>query len=216
MPQKRKYNLDQFIEILSIKSMSTGVIARKVKCHISTALRYLRELKRVKQVVEQRISNTINLWRVTGKRILLIDVDSTIPNLALMKISTWHKAKGDSIVLTHGANVDLTDPPDKIYGSIIYKKNKHALDDLISRYPDIIDIGGSGYDLHKTLSDEIENMAPDYSLYPEFDYSIGFSSRGCIRSTKTCPFCVVPIKEGRFRRTQHPSEWYNPDSLVIG
>jgi hypothetical protein len=117
-----------------------------------------------------------------------------------MKISAYHKVKGDNVVLTHGANVDSTDPPDKIYGLIIYKKNKHSLDDFISRYPEIdIDIGGSGYDLHKTLPDEIENMRPDYFLYPEFDYSIGFSSRGCTRNTKTCPFCVVPIKEGKFR-----------------
>ena len=53
-------------------------------------------------------------------------------------------------------------------------------------------------------------MKPDYTLYPEFDYSIGFSSRGCIRTTTTCPWCIVPIKEGRFRRVAHPSEWYNP------
>jgi DNA-binding IclR family transcriptional regulator len=62
MPQKRKFKLDNFLEVLAIKyGLSTGVIARKLKCHISTALRYLRELKRAKQVVEQRVSNTINL-----------------------------------------------------------------------------------------------------------------------------------------------------------
>jgi hypothetical protein len=113
MPQKLKFKLEMFSDILAGKSLSTGTIARKVKCHISTALRYLRELKRARQVIEKRISNTINLWRVTGKRILLVDVDSTIPNLALMKISAWHKAKGNSIVLIHGANVDLTDPQTK-------------------------------------------------------------------------------------------------------
>ena len=87
---------------------------------------------------------------------------------------------------------------------------------MLDAYPDLdIDIGGSGYDLHKTLPDYIENLKPDYSLYPEFDYSIGFSSRGCIRNTKTCPFCIVPIKEGRYRRTQHPREWYNPEFKTI-
>jgi hypothetical protein len=50
-------------------------------------------------------------------------------------------------------------------------------------------------------------MRPDYSLYPDFDYSIGFSSKGCIRH---CDFCIVPEKEGKFRRTQHPSLWYKP------
>jgi hypothetical protein len=125
-----------------------------------------------------------------------------------MKISTWHKTKRNSIAFIHSANFDLTDPPDKIYGSIIYKKNKRALNDLISRYPGIdIDIGGSGYDLNKTLPDEVEKMRPDYSLYPDCDYSVGFSSRGCIRK---CYFCIVHEKEGGFHRTQHPQQWYNP------
>jgi hypothetical protein len=75
------------VEVSTTKSgLSTGVIARTVKCHISTALRCLRELKKAKQVIEQRISNTINLWKLTGKRILLVDVDSKISNLALLKI----------------------------------------------------------------------------------------------------------------------------------
>jgi hypothetical protein len=136
MPQKRKFKLESFLDILAVTSMSTGSVARRLNCCHSTCLRYLRELKRAKHIIEQRISNTINLWRVTGKRILLIDVDSKISNLALMKISAYHKVKGDNVVLTHGANVDLTDPPDQIYASIIYKKNRHALDNLlfISRY----------------------------------------------------------------------------------
>jgi hypothetical protein len=50
-------------------------------------------------------------------------------------------------------------------------------------------------------------MRPDYSLYPDCDYSIGFSSRGCIRK---CYFCIVHEKEGGFHRTQYPQEWYNP------
>ena len=95
MTAKRKYKLSKFLEVLSLRSVSTGVIARKIKCAQSTALRYLRELKASKQVIERRVSNTINLWKITGKRILLIDVDSKIPNLALMKISTWHKIVND-------------------------------------------------------------------------------------------------------------------------
>jgi hypothetical protein len=85
MPQKRIFKLEKFLDFLAGKSLRTGTIARKVKCHISTALRYLRELKKARQVIERRISNTINFWKRTGKRILFVDVDSTIPNLALMK-----------------------------------------------------------------------------------------------------------------------------------
>ena len=194
MPAKRKFKLDNFLEVLTIKSgLSTGTIARKIKCHISTALRYLRELKKAKQVIEQRISNTINLWRVTGKRILLVDVDSKIPNLALMKISTYHKAKDDNVklvkiklkrrkdgTLKEGAKVDFSDKPDKVYISVIYKNNKQVVDDLVSQHSDItFDIGGSGYDLKKELPPDIEAMTPDYSLYPDCDYSLNFSSRGC-------------------------------------
>jgi len=166
MAAKRKYELNKFLEVLITKSMSTGVIARKLKCCSSTALRYLRELKKAKQVIEQRISNTINLWKLTGKRILLIDVDSKIPNFALMKISAYHKSLGGNVLLTHGSQVKFTDIPDRVYASIIYKKNKHVLDYLLSAYPGAdIDIGGSGYDLRKELPPEIECMQPDYSLY---------------------------------------------------
>jgi len=55
MPAKRKYELNNFLEVLTVKSLSTGIIARKLKCHISTALRYLRELKAAKQVIEKRM-----------------------------------------------------------------------------------------------------------------------------------------------------------------
>ncbi|HZY25608.1 MAG TPA: hypothetical protein VFE71_07265, partial [Bacteroidales bacterium] len=138
-------------------------------------------------------------------------------NLALMKISTYHKAKGDNIqlvkiklkrrkdgTLKEAVKIDLSDKPDKVYASIVFKKNKSLLDQLLTQHPEIpIDIGGSGYNLEKTLPHEIENMKPDYSLYPDNDASIGFSIRGCFRK---CHFCIVPEKEGKFRRTQHPSE----------
>lgn len=123
--------------------------------------------------------------------VLLIDADSTIPNLALMKISAYHKAIGDTV----GFNVE---DPDKVYCSIIFKKNRHMADGLRFLYPNAdIDIGGSGYDLKKTLPEYIESMTPDYSIYPDNKSYYGFTSRGCIRH---CPFCIVHDKEGGFRR----------------
>lgn len=123
-------------------------------------------------------------------KVLLIDVDSTIPNLALMKISAYHKSKGDEV------GFNITDP-DIIYASVIFKKNRHLVDGLPLFYPNAkIDIGGSGYDLHKVLSPEIEACIPDYNLYPDCDRFYGFTTRGCIRN---CPFCIVPKKEGKFR-----------------
>jgi hypothetical protein len=165
--------------------LSTRVISRRLHCHRNTAIRYLRELKAAKQVFEKRISNTINLWKLTGKRIPLIDVDSTIPNLALMKISACYKAKGDNVnlvkiklrrkkdgTLKELVKVDLSDKPDKVYISVIFKKNKQAVDEFVLQHPDfVIDIGGSGYDLTKELPPEIENLKPDYSLYPNNDTS---------------------------------------------
>lgn len=123
-------------------------------------------------------------------RILLIDIDSTIPNLALMKIAAYHKAQGDEV----GFNIS---DPDKVYISVIYKRNMHKAMAIKFLYPEAeIDLGGSGIDLEKKLPPEIEKMTPDYSIYPDCDRFYGFTTRGCIRN---CYFCIVPKKEGRIR-----------------
>ena len=125
------------------------------------------------------------------KKIMLMDCDSTIPNLALMKISAYHKSIGDSVGWEES-------DPDKIYASVIFKKNRHMVDGLRFVYPNTeLDLGGSGYDLDKVLPDEINEQIPDYSIYPHCDSFYGFTTRGCIRR---CPFCIVPIKEGKFHR----------------
>lgn len=139
-------------------------------------------------------------------KIRLVDIDSKIPNIALMKLSAYYKARGDDV------GFDIINP-DIVYASVIFKKNKHKVDGLRFFYPCAqIIVGGSGYDLHSKLPDEIERTMPDYSLYPECDYSMGFSTRGCFRN---CHFCIVPIKEGKFRITQHPQEWHNPEFKQI-
>jgi len=132
-------------------------------------------------------------------RISLVDFDSKIPNLALMKISAWHKAQGDTV----GFKIKN---PDKVYVSVIFTKNRAKASAWENRYPDIpVIFGGTGWDLTTTLPLEIEAMRPDYDLYPSA-YSQGYTTRGCIRN---CSFCVVPEKEGKIRIAQHPSQFHD-------
>ena len=79
----------------------------------------------------------------------LIDADCRYPNVALMKLATFHKSRGDRVTMSRGDKVGFCrNAPDKIYVSIIFKKNAHMFNDLASYYPDTeIDIGGSGYRL---------------------------------------------------------------------
>ena len=124
-------------------------------------------------------------------RIGLIDVDGhNFPNLALMKLSAWHKGRGDSVEWWIGFN-----RYDRVYMSKVF-------DETYS--PDIpeplnaaeIVKGGTGFGLDNKLPDEIEHVYPDYSLYPNLtkETAYGFLTRGCPRG---CPFCIVGGKEGR-------------------
>lgn len=134
-------------------------------------------------------------------KILLIDMDSTIPNLALMKVSAWYKSQGDTV----GFNIP---DPDIVYCSIIFDWNRHKADGLRFLYPNAkINIGGSGYDINARLPDYIERMPPDYDLYGGLDYDLGFTTRGCIRN---CYFCIVPKKEGAFKVYEHPRQFHDP------
>jgi len=114
----------------------------------------------------------------------LLDVDSKIPNLALMKISQYHKLNGDDVEFYMPLAHSLYD---KIYASKIFK-----FSDGLDLQDDMI-VGGTGIDLRITLPNEIDNMTPDYSLY-NYPHNIGFAQRGC---RFNCSFCVVPKKEGK-------------------
>ena len=138
------------------------------------------------------------------QKIGLINIDSKIPNLALMKISAYHKAKGDTV-----SWFDMFETYDKVYSSKVFSYSQD-----FDYYPAGIETvkGGSGYiGNYAVLPDEIEHTCPDYSLYSKMDYSMGFITRGCIR---TCNFCIVPKKEGYIRANADIDEFLRHKNLV--
>lgn len=120
-------------------------------------------------------------------KILLVDVDDTdFPNLALKKVEKYYKDKGDEIVWNWPIYALQAD---KIYISCVFTWNRGKITWYERKsFKDKVFIGGSGYDLHVRLPDEIE------SIKPKINY--GFTTRGCIRK---CKFCVVPEKEGKIQ-----------------
>lgn len=133
----------------------------------------------------------------------LHDSDNTgFPNLALMKLSAWHKEKGDK--------VEWWTPMlqyDRVYSSKVFTftpENPYLPENTVK--------GGTGYGIYNELPPEIDAMFPDYSLYPKCKHAIGFLTRGCIRK---CPWCVVPKKEGNIRPYRTWREIKRPDSRDI-
>ena len=135
----------------------------------------------------------------------LYDVDSKIPNLALMKLAAWHKAQGDTVE----SYLPLCkDNYDKIYASKVFNYSDPGWLD-----PAKMEIGGTGWDVSTALPAEVEAMTPDYSIYPKYRHSIGFTMRGC---RLRCSFCVVPEKEGRPYGTSTINEiWTQRDSRFV-
>lgn len=131
--------------------------------------------------------------------ILLTQIDGALPNLALMKIAHWHLARGDSVRLTRHIDPQLGDlVPDVVYGSAIFKFSQERLMYFQRQWPQAI-VGGTGTPFVSTVEEKLgvsEYEFYDYSGYPDFKDSIGFTQRGC---RLKCKFCVVPTKEGKNR-----------------
>lgn len=132
-------------------------------------------------------------------RVRLTQIDGTLPNLALMKLSHWHKARGDEVMFTRQSERDLYEGDyDTVYGSAIFKFSAAKVARFLNAWPGAI-LGGTGTDRQHTVEDVLGTEAYehyDYSLYPAYQPSLGFTQRGCRLS---CKFCVVPMKEGRAR-----------------
>jgi hypothetical protein len=134
-------------------------------------------------------------------KVLLVDVDSKIENLALMKIARFHKLQGDLVFLRRVRKGAITFPyvePDKVYVSCVFSQNKDVALNITKQFSCEVEVGGYGVN-DKQLPDEIEHLMPYYKLFYGMNYSMGFTSRGCIRTKKDCPWCIVPEKEGDIR-----------------
>ena len=142
-------------------------------------------------------------------KIALVDVDShNFPNLVLMKLSAWHKNRGDEVTLMSAETAlkeeNLIFKYDKIYGACVFSGQDETLQELEKRG---VHLGGTGTKYREILPYEVEHIMPDYSLYGITDTAYGFLTRGCPRG---CSFCVVGRKEGRKSyKVADISEWWN-------
>lgn len=124
------------------------------------------------------------------------------PNLALMKISAYHKKQND--------HVEWFMPIqryDMVYSSKIFTFTKEC-----EYLPEWTIKGGTGYGIYDELPKEIDDTEPDYSIYPNCKHAVGFLTRGCIRK---CEWCVVPKKEGLIRAYRDWREIKRNDSKDI-
>ena len=117
----------------------------------------------------------------------ILAVDSSYPNLALMKISGYHKSIGDHVEWYTPFN-----HYDKVYMAKVFSFTGDYLQWITNA--DQIEKGGTGYDIKKVLLPGIDRMIPDYDLYNlDKNVAYGFLTRGCPNRFK---WCIVPAKEG--------------------
>lgn len=133
-------------------------------------------------------------------RIKLIQIDGALPNLALMKLAHWHRARGDEVLVTRRIDPDLFEGPfDRVYASAIFRFSADRIVRFQRCYPQGI-LGGTGTDSPLTVEEWLHEPSYEHYDYEGWDvsYSLGFTQRGC---RLRCKFCVVPMKEGRNRST---------------
>ena len=156
-------------------------------------------------------------------KIGLFDVDSHhFPNLPLMKISAYHKAKGDSVEF-----INFLEHYDKVYVSKVFGDEYSTMNMTVINADEIV-YGGTGFaitvengkevyhkDRDKNLPPEIEHIYPDYSLYPALtkNKAYGFLTRGCCNN---CDYCIVSEKEGLCSvKVADLSEWWRGQKQII-
>jgi len=130
---------------------------------------------------------------------LLIPIDSKMRNLAIRKLGGFLKERGHQVFYNDGCS-----SPDYVYISCIFQKNAPKVRGIAKMFSCPVEIGGYGVN-GAQLPFEVEHHMPDYN---GMDYSMGFTSRGCIRN---CPWCIVPKMEGSIRDHAPITEFLHPD-----
>lgn len=132
-----------------------------------------------------------------------------------MRIATHHRERGDEVTLRVAGNHDAVQPclweqTDIVYASAIFTITKPLADFVLNEaYAGRVIVGGTGVDVTSSLEAiGITTTRQDYSVYPRFRQSIGFTQRGCRLS---CEFCVVPKKEGKIRPVATISDIWRGD-----
>jgi hypothetical protein len=128
----------------------------------------------------------------------LTQLDGVLPNLALMKLAAWHKARGDYVRLSRSPYRSPTEPAyDHAYGSAIFSFSAKRVERFRTEFPEALIGGTHDPGNGSTVEDITGDFAGlDYSPWPDFTASLGFTQRGC---RLKCGFCVVPRKEGKPR-----------------
>jgi len=143
-------------------------------------------------------------------RIRFTQIDGRLPNLALMRLAAYHRARGDEIVFNPSLTRDITEGHyDRVYGSAVFSTSKQRINTFCFHWPDAI-LGGSGTGNTVTVEDIVGGSweHADYSAYPEYDASLGYSTRGC---RLHCPFCHVWKTEGKVKSVNTINElWRGP------
>jgi hypothetical protein len=129
----------------------------------------------------------------------------TFPNFALMKLAAWHKSRGDTVEWWTAMNNPIYE---RVYSSKVFGFTPEN-----SELPVNITVkGGSGYGVNTKLPPEIDCMKPDYSIYSDCDYALGFITRGC---PNNCNWCSVPAREGGIRPYSNWRDIVREDSNKI-
>lgn len=157
-------------------------------------------------------------------RVRITQLDGKLPNLALMRLSAFHKDRGDDVHFSRTVYPNLLEPDyDRVYGSAIFKFSDKRIARFKEAFPDAI-LGGTGTFSPAQVEDFVTSEESyDYSIYPDFTGSLGFTARGC---RLKCGFCVVPLKEGKpksvntihdiWRGAPHPKHIHLLDNDFFG